>query len=134
MALSETNCDWERTATGVRCKRDGCGNRMSAPATMALERIHAECWGLDPDKKGVQERRRKAAEQRHKYGYRDLSQHPCKHLGEATGEMVNCRGCGGKTIQNALYGCDLYGSCLPFTLDDAAKCCRICDDYSKVNA
>jgi hypothetical protein len=128
MALSETNCDWERTTTGIRCKRTGCGNRMKVPADYPLERCHAECWALT-DRKDLKERREKKAATQRRFMGRDPTKHPCRYQGDKTGEQAQCRGCGGKVVLNDLYACDIYGQCLPGTLDEAFHCCSICDDY-----
>lgn len=128
MVLENTNCDWERTATGVRCKREGCGNRMKVAADYPLERCRATCWALDPDRKGLHEQRERAKEMRQRYAARDTLKHPCRYQGDPTGEKVECEGCRGKKIRD-LYACDVFGSCLPYDLEDSIHCCRICDDY-----
>lgn len=127
--MESSNCDWERTDTGVRCKRQGCGNKMKVPASMPLEKCRATCWALDPERKGLKDRRAKTAEMRQRYEQRDTLKRPCRYQGDKTGEKATCRGCGGKRLTYDLYACDVYGSCLPFVLEDSAHCCRICDDY-----
>lgn len=59
----------------------------------------------------------------------------CRHLGDPTGESVECGGCGGGL--RALFRCELYGKTLPFVRRELAArmgvhACDGCKDYQLV--
>lgn len=112
----------------MRCRRGGCGNKLKVAANYPLERIHATCWALDPERTGVKERLERDKELRRRYVGRDPMKHPCRYQGDKTGRQAECRGCGGVKLYD-LYACDIYAECLPYVLEDSQHCCRICDQY-----
>lgn len=52
---------------------------------------------------------------------------PCVHLGQATGETVECDACQGK-VALKLFGCDVHGNCTVRTKVGETACCP-CSDY-----
>lgn len=52
----------------------------------------------------------------------------CVHLGEATGDKVQCIPCGGN-IQIKLYACEIYTTCTLVKKLDGITCCNGCKDY-----
>lgn len=54
---------------------------------------------------------------------------PCIHLGEPTGETVNCQTCrGGVALKT--FKCELHTGCTPEKKVDGIACCRFCADYT----
>jgi hypothetical protein len=52
----------------------------------------------------------------------------CVHLGEPTGEQVECSSCRGKVVLKVL-ACALHGTCLPSRAVAGLPCCVLCADY-----
>lgn len=52
---------------------------------------------------------------------------PCVHLGEPTGEAVECRSCGG-SVRLKLRSCAIHGTCTEGKKVDGHGCCRGCPD------
>ena len=119
--LSEGNCDWERTPTGVRCRRPGCSNKLKVAADYPLDRIHAACLALDPELRHLKEQRAKRP------AGRNPALNPCRFQGDPTGITVKCGGCGGGMRE--LFACDIYATCLPLHQAPGIHCCLNCNEY-----
>lgn len=52
----------------------------------------------------------------------------CAHLGEPTGETVECKTCGGR-VQLKLLECSVHGTCTAGKKVEGIACCRDCTDY-----
>lgn len=50
---------------------------------------------------------------------------PCEYRGEATGETVHCKTCGGG-VKLKLYGCKVFGECTLGKKVDGIGCCKGC--------
>lgn len=56
----------------------------------------------------------------------------CRHLGPPTGEVRECRACGGGAALVALRGCAVWGACVPDRLLTGVPCCRVCERREEV--
>lgn len=121
------DCVFERTSdpTLVRCGNPGCTNVLRVPdASYPLDRCHATCWS------GVPEGERPVRHEISRPPGRDTYKFPCIYQHEATGESVNCGGCGGGL--RALFSCDIYAVCLPWNVSPDYHSCVTCSEYKPV--
>ncbi len=47
---------------------------------------------------------------------------PCLHLGQPTGELVECKTCSGR-VQLKVFECSKFGRCTPAKKVDGVACC-----------
>ncbi len=93
------NCEFECHDDGwCRCKH--CPNKL---------------YGSDPSKMRARCRSGDSIHRtrvvRSTQSKRDTVNHPCIYQAHPTGEVVQCGGCDNRT--HALFGCDLFATCLP---------------------
>lgn len=53
---------------------------------------------------------------------------PCRHLGEPTGELVECPTCSG-SVRLKLRACAVFGKCTEGRAVDGVACCVGCPEY-----
>lgn len=59
-----------------------------------------------------------------------LPQKPCKHLGGANGEAVECQSCAGRVMVK-LMDCEVYGACTVHKPVPSHPCCTTCATHSE---
>lgn len=52
----------------------------------------------------------------------------CRHLGEDTGAVIVCLGCGDRRTELKVYSCALHGHCLPWNGGYGLPFCGTCKD------
>ena len=57
----------------------------------------------------------------------------CAHLGQPTGEEIDCPTCGGRKVRLKVLACAVHGRCLPAKKLDGIACCQGCPDMQVAN-
>lgn len=57
----------------------------------------------------------------------------CRHLGEDTGAVVVCIGCGDRKTELKVFGCSKHGHCLPWNGGYGLPFCGTCKDRAPVS-
>jgi hypothetical protein len=53
---------------------------------------------------------------------------PCVHLGESTGQLLECPSCTGG-IRVKVFACSVWGVCTPVKMVPGTWCCKHCPRY-----
>lgn len=97
--------------------------RFNEPCTTAIPAAEGHrCCKVCPEKTSGPPRKTVAADV------------PCVHLGDPTGEKVECKTCAGR-VKLKVYSCEVHGTCTIKTRHDGASgCCAGCKEYQRPEA